>query len=213
MGQLIAMPDDPCDTVLRLLPWHATATLDPSDEQVVERHLAGCAMCRAELVRERALAVAVRSAAPAAAGGWDAVRALLDRAEPRPRRRARARPRPRLDSGGQHAWRWIAGAQFAALLVLGTLVAWPPQRDEGYRALGDPAAVRAGNALVMFRPETSEAALRGLLAEADARLVDGPTAAGAYVIALPGDGAALARLRARRAVTLAEPIDRGGPAR
>ncbi|TCP31045.1 zf-HC2 domain-containing protein [Sphingomonas sp. BK235] len=209
MGQLIAMPDDACGAVLRLLPWHLTGTLDAADEELVGRHLAGCATCRAELARERALATAVHTAEPRAGDGWAGMSALLDRAEPRPRQRARAWVRRSGALGSQRTWRWIAGAQFAALLVLGTWVALPSQRAPAYRALGDASQVRAGNALVMFRPETSEAALRRSLAEADARLVDGPTASGAYVIALPGDGTALARLRAQPAVTLAEPIERG----
>ena len=209
MGQLIAMPDDACEAVLRLLPWHVTGTLDAADEELVGRHLAGCATCRAELARERALATAVHTAEPRAGDRWAGMSALLDRAEPRSRQRARAWVRRSGALGSQHPWRWIAGAQFAALLMLGTWVALPPQRAPGYRALGDASQVRAGNALVMFRPETSEAALRDILAGADARLVDGPTAAGAYVIALPGDGTALARLRAQSAVTLAEPIERG----
>lgn len=209
MGQLIAMPDDACGAVRRLLPWHLTGTLDAADEELVERHLAGCAACRAELVRERALATTVRTADLTAGEGWAGMSALLDRADPRSRQRARAWVRRSGALGSRHTWRWIAGAQFAALLVLGTWVALPPQRAPAYRALGDASVVRAGNALVMFRPETSEEALRRLLAGADARLVDGPTASGAYVIALPGDGTALARLRAQPAVTLAEPIERG----
>ncbi len=209
MGQLTAMPDDACDATLWLLPWHVTDTLDAADGERVGRHLAGCARCRAELARERALATAVHTAEPGAGDGWVGMSARLDRAEPGPRHRARAWARRSGVPGSQHTWRWIAGAQFAALLVLGTWVALPPQRAPAYRALGDASQVRAGNALVMFRPETSEAALRRLLAGADARLVDGPTAAGAYVIALPGDGTALTRLRAQSAVTLAEPIERG----
>jgi hypothetical protein len=212
VGQLIAMPDDPCAAPLRLLPWHATGTLDATDEDLVQRHLAGCPACRAALVHERALAAAVRAAAPGAEHGWDGMRALIDRAEPGQRRPARAWARRPGRSGSPRVWRWVAGAQFAALLVLGTIVALPPQRDGAYHALGDASAAPTGTALVMFRPETSEATLRGLLAGAGARLVDGPTAAGAYVIALPGDGAALARLRAQPAVTLAEPVG-GGSAR
>ncbi|MGK6325412.1 zf-HC2 domain-containing protein [Sphingomonas sp. DT-51] len=204
------MPDHSCDAALQLLPWHVTGTLDAADEQLVQHHLAGCATCRTELARERALAAAIRADAPAASGGQTIV-AVPGGVALRPRARGWMR---RLDTAhGRPVWRRVAVAQFAALLVLGTLLGLPSQRAVTYRALGDAPAAGSGNALVMFRPDTSEATLRHLLAAADARLVDGPTAAGAYVVQLPGDGTALTRLRAQPAVMLAEPIGRGNGGR
>jgi hypothetical protein len=82
-----------------------------------------------------------------------------------------------------------------------------------YHALGAPPAAAAGNVLVMFRPDTPEASMRHVLQVADARLIDGPTTAGAYVLHVPLSerGQMLARLRARGEVTLAQPLDPTGP--
>jgi hypothetical protein len=65
--------------------------------------------------------------------------------------------------------------------------------------------------MVMFRPNTSEQDLRRILTDADARVVDGPTSAGAYVLVVPTAVRAqtLAKLRAQTEVVLAQPIDAG----
>ena len=66
-----------------------------------------------------------------------------------------------------------------------------------------------GNVIVVFRPDVRESEMRRLLKDNDARLVDGPTAANAYVLHIPDAerGAALARLHSDTAVVLAEPLD------
>ncbi|RZM07374.1 MAG: hypothetical protein EOP68_14020 [Sphingomonas sp.] len=102
----------------------------------------------------------------------------------------------------------MVAAQFVAVLALGaqTLTQRSDGRPGAYHVLGDAGATRSGNVLAMFRPEASEAAFRRALQASGARLVDGPTASGAYVLAVPGD-AALARLRRDADVTMAEPIE------
>jgi hypothetical protein len=63
--------------------------------------------------------------------------------------------------------------------------------------------------IVIFRPDVTEAEMRGALRAANARLVDGPTAADAYVLTTPAAqrSAALALLKARHEIVLAEPMD------
>ena len=96
------------------------------------------------------------------------------------------------------------------LLVVALLVQRPPEAAP-YRALGEApaAAARIGNVLVMFGPSTSEPGLRRALEASHARLVDGPTSTGAYILSVAPEqrAAALAILRAQPGVTLAEPID------
>ena len=67
----------------------------------------------------------------------------------------------------------------------------------------------AGNMIVMLRPNTSEQVLCRTLTNTGAQVVDGPTAAGAYVLSVPiaERAQALARLRAQTEVVLAQPID------
>ena len=99
--------------------------------------------------------------------------------------------------------------------MLGLAVARPGADDEGrYRTLSSRAAAQGtqGNLVVSFDPATPERELRRILQASGARVVDGPTASDAYVLAVAPAQAApvLRRLRAESAVTLAERLDTGG---
>jgi len=63
--------------------------------------------------------------------------------------------------------------------------------------------------VVIFRPDTTERQMREALRASNARLVDGPTQADAYVLQIPAARRelALATLRARHEIVLAQPID------
>ncbi|GAA0296504.1 hypothetical protein GCM10009087_02840 [Sphingomonas oligophenolica] len=207
MGNVVHLRRDRHDEALKLLPWYMTGRLDPADKARVGAHLAMCPACRAELAAERRLRDGVARLAIDMELDWAAFR------------RARAvRPHSRLAGAVGAALRrrmsrpaalgWLVAAQ-AALLLVAMPVAPPAGRPAPYRALGAAAQPVAGNIVVMFRPETSEHDLRRVLTLSGARLVDGPTAAHAYVVRVPeaGRGTALATLRAQAAVMLAEPID------
>ena len=119
--------------------------------------------------------------------------------------------RRRLSSAWGRAGQAAVAAAAAVALVL--YVA-PSQQDGEYRLLGSEASGQPGNAIVLFAPDTAERDLRAALEQAGARLVDGPTASGAYIVRLPDNrrAEALEGLRARPQVVLAEPIDAaGGP--
>jgi anti-sigma factor RsiW len=182
-----------------LLPWHVNGTLEPGETALVEAHLAECAECRMEVAANRALRelyaatpVPAERARPAllnAVGGssWQLVRR-------------------RLSSG------WSKAAQLAlaaaATVAVVTLVA-PRQNEIQYRLLGSDEPATPGNAIVLFSPDTAERDLRAALDEAGARLVDGPTASGAYIVQVPAErrASALEGLRTLPQVVLAEPID------
>lgn len=198
---------DPHQAVQQLLPWLLAGTLEGAERTLVERHLQGCAQCAADLAWQRRL----RAAAAAPDAAFDADRAL---AQLLPRLGPQASPVGRLArwrraAAANGAWlKWTVAAQLAAIGVLSLQLAG--QRDADYRALGGmPRA--DGNAVVMFRPETTERDMRRILQASGARVVDGPTVTDAYVIALPPARAhaALARMRAERAVTLAQPLAAG----
>jgi hypothetical protein len=207
MTEPIIPADDRHEDVQRLLPWYVTDRLDPAERAGVAAHLETCADCRAELAIERRLAAAVAGQRDEVAPDWNRFAARLD-AQPQtpPRRRTRdAFAGLRRAAGRPGTLRWVVAAQFAAVAVLGgALVA--ERRPGAYQALGDQAEMRGGNALVMFDAGMSEAAFRRTLQARRARLVDGPTAAGAYVLDLP-EGE-LVRLRGDAGVTMAEPIER-----
>ena len=207
MADIISFRDDPHHDAERLLPWYATGQLDAQDAAALEAHLAGCAPCRALLERERRLQGAVASLPLQPDLGWEK---LQRRLAPAPRDRM---PVPLFTPRWPQALAAFAAAQ--ALLLAGAVMIFrpaPPQAD--FRTLGAPStSATPGNLLIMFRPDISEEELRFTLDRAGARLVDGPTAAGAYVLRVDPArrDAALADLRTRRGVTLAQPIDSDPP--
>jgi len=203
MGDLHHLRGDPHEATQHLLPWYVTGAIAPGDLLLIETHLPHCEDCRAELAAERRLHAAIADLPAAAPGGWE--RLAADLGAPAPPQRL---PRRFAVRAG-----WMLGAQ-AALLLLGVGVVLhyrqpSAPRDDAYHALGSSAARPTGNMLVMFAPETHAESLRRAIAASNARLVDGPTAAGAYLLAIAPDrrDAALARLRADPAVVMAEPVD------
>jgi len=78
-----------------------------------------------------------------------------------------------------------------------------------YHALSANRAPAVGNIVVIFTPDTRERDLTEALQAARARVVDGPTASHAFVISVASAdrSAALASLKARRDIVLAEPVE------
>jgi hypothetical protein len=214
MAKIIRLHDDPHEQAQRLLPWYANHTLDAGEAAAVEAHLAGCAECRADLEAERALALQVANLKVDAGSGWEAMRERIESRGPRAARGGAIAMRPFL--GRPVPLGWALAAQVAiAVAVFG--LSWSPQQtasDPAYHALGaKPAAVATGNVIVIFRPDTPEAAMRDTLVHSRARLIDGPTASNAYVLRVDPQGrsAAIAALRASQHVVLAEAIDADAP--
>jgi len=119
-------------------------------------------------------------------------------------------------AANQSTWlRWAAVAQCAVIVGLLVLLARPDSAPTEYRAMGAadaPSGASAANLVVQFQPETSEHALRAALQAQDARIVDGPTVTGAWLLAVPPAtrDQVLQALRADPSVKLAESIDKGG---
>lgn len=112
-------------------------------------------------------------------------------------------------------WAWVAGALVAqAAILVGAFVLIGPVRDvraptADYKALSASTQDDAANIVLMFHPDTREAAVREALASVGGRVVGGPNAAGAWMIRVPHAtrDAALPRLRARPDVKMAEALD------
>jgi anti-sigma factor RsiW len=214
MGHVVIFPADRHQEVQQLLPWYAAGTLDEADRALVDSHLGDCAECREELGTEPALKAALASASPDAETSWESLR-MRARTIPAPRRSRR----PWVAAGRKLArperLKWVVAAQFVGLVVLGmaALPTAPAARQGDYRALGDAPTGRTGNVLAMFRPDARVAEVRRSLEASGARLVDGPTPAGAYLLEVPGgqNGRQLAALRNDPNVTMAEPIEEAPP--
>jgi hypothetical protein len=203
--------------VQQLLPWLPTGTLDSAELAMVQLHVQSCAQCQADLALQRQF----RAAAPAPDAALDADRGfaqLLPRLGPQSSSsssssssRVDVLNRWRKAVAANSAWlKWTAVAQLAAIGVLSMMLARHGNDDASYRALG-ATAPGAGNAVVVFRPDTLEQDIRRILQAGGARVVDGPTVTDAYVLALPPSQAraALARMRMESAVTLAQPLTDG----
>lgn len=120
-----------------------------------------------------------------------------------------------LDAFGGGGWRnWALAAQGVVIAGLGVLL-WPAvggqSADERatpvYRALGS-GAVAAPDVVVMFQPEARLADVQRVLQASGARIVDGPTVTGAYLVDVEAARIPqlLVVLRADPAVRLAEPL-------
>ena len=205
------------DEAQRLLPWLATGALDEEEREWVERHLVSCEDCREELARLEALRKACAEQCEADAASFEDV----DRAWQRMRRKlpsAGKRPagwREALRLHGVRTPRWVAGAlaaQAVLLVAFGALIFWPQRTERTYHTLSSTPASNAGNLVIMFDPQLSEARMRRLLDASDARIVDGPNEAGAYVLAVPASRIETVRdaLRAAPGVVMVESLASGG---
>jgi len=198
-----------------LLPWFLTGTLDETESRLVDGHLQTCAACRGEFEWERQLREANNVALP----GRDVERAL---AALRARLPAPARTTPSWRARLQ-VWRenvlprpwlgWALAAQTA--MIAGLVVVLASTRvqtaDEAhtYRALSRPAAAEPARLVVAFAPHTEVAELRRVLLANGARIVDGPTAADAYILAVAPEklDAAVQQLRAEKSVLLVQSLE------
>jgi anti-sigma factor RsiW len=198
--------EDPHEQAQLSLPWLLSGTLEGEELAQVEAHVNSCPLCQADLAWERTL----RGAGEAPAPALD-VEAALQRLAPRLDQRP-ARPGflgrwKAAVAANDMAWlRPVAAFQLAVIAVLGLLLAQPRDTAD-YRTLGTPAHAQA-SLVVVFDPGTPERELRRILQDSGARVVDGPTVTGAYVLDVPPAGTqrALQKLRGEPAVTLAQPL-------
>jgi anti-sigma factor RsiW len=215
MGRIIRFEPDRHRETQTLLPWYVTGQLQDEERARVDAHLRDCPECQAELRLERRLAGAVAELPFEADHSWSELsRRIAAEGEPRPG--PLARMRRALAAPGRAGW--AIAAQFV-IVVAGLSLVLPFARAPGskspsapppaYHALGAARPQPAGDVIVVFQPQAKSADLTRALRDSGARLVDGPTAADAYVLDVPlaQRRAALARLRADSAVSLAEPVD------
>ena len=189
-----------------LLAWYVTGKLEPDEHARVGAHLAGCAECQRDLAFQRKLEAGIAAMPVDVEQGWTRLRELAEAEHIAPVRRA-----PRFGREGVGFLGWGVAASLAVALGATLMPSASTQlaQNGSYHALGAAPTATPGNMIVIFRPDATEADMRGALRAAGARLVDGPTAADAYVLATPAAkrAAALALLKARHEIVLAEPVD------
>jgi hypothetical protein len=230
-GRIVNIETSAHQAVQELLPWFVLDKLDSTESDMVREHLAGCPQCRADADWQRKLRAAEPepATAPDLGAAWMRMQDRLDAA---PARQAPARSSKGASLAAaivtvitsairrlipeRGAWMpWALAAQFGIIAGLSLMVAHLDGESAAYRAasfhaLGTPDNT-AGNIMVMFRPDTSEQELRGLLQASGARVVDGPTATGVYLLNVDDGRLAMTvkSLRAQHEVTLVEPLVAG----
>ncbi len=209
MAEIFPLRPSEHDTVQKLLPWHVNGTLAADEAARVEAHLQQCAECREDLDAEHGLARDVALLPLHVDEGWQAMALRIGDAPASANEGVSGLLRRRIPAG------WAVGGAIAASIAL-TLAAvslrQPSVADQTFHTLGSPASSKAGQLVVLFRPDTSERQMRALLAAQGARVVDGPTAAGAYVLRVDGRSPsdAIGALRLSDQVVLAEPLTSDG---
>ena len=202
----------------RLLPWLVNGPWTTTSARWSSAHVDGCVDCRSELAQLRALQRGLRRS-PHGVDADAAIPRRRSRLAPPARAAAAAACRPSACRGGAPCARVDDGAALAAL------ARWPrsarccwcwrapggrEQPPTPYRTLGDlPAAAgSAGKLGHGVRSAPGRGADAQLLRASQARIVDGPNEAGAYVLAVPAARLASVRdaLRAAPGVTLVESL-------
>ena len=205
MAEIVPLRPSEHDAVQQLLPWHVNGTLAAEETARVEAHLAECEECRHDLSRERELAREVALLPLDVDEGWQAMTMRLpDQISKRPGGRL-----PLFSRAGPVGWA-VGGALAASVAFAVAIVGLqqPLAPAQTFHALGSAGAAAPGQVIVLFRPDTTAQQMRALLAAQRARVVDGPTAAGAYVLRVDGrsPAEAIGALRRSSEVVLAEPI-------
>ena len=198
-----------------LLPWYVAGTLPPDEHAAIAAHVEGCALCQHEVESLRLFHATYAEREPAADPGPAFARlAARMRQDARDSAASWARPAWTLPRWllGSPVWTAVAAVVVASIVAL--LATEADQNGAPYRTLGAAATSAApadGDArfAVVFDPGTTESRLREIVRESGARVVDGPTASAAWVLATTHEQApaALAALRAAKGVVLAEPLE------
>lgn len=201
-------------TVQELLPWFVMDRLSHDEADLVQRHLRLCTQCQADIEWQRKLQAATRPKSNALPDVELALARLRPRLLTRKPRRAST-----ISRVFQKFWRssvpwmgWILAGQAVALAGCIFLLAVRFDNGAAYRTLG---ALGTGgtqaNVVAMFKPETSEAQLRGILQKTGARIVDGPTVGDFYLLNVPNAQLmqAINTLHAEPAIVLVEPLASG----
>lgn len=197
-AQIVELDASVHQKVQKLLPWAVLGKLPEAEQAMVAEHTVACAHCREDLEWQRKL----QAVQPEAGASPDLEGAL-----------ARLAPRLEQRRAGAGTRGWMRWALVAQLLVIAGLAGQVLRQPAQYRLLGAAATAGAGaaNMIVVFKPDTSEGQLRAILRAGAARVVDGPTATGAWLLKVPPGALAgsVAGMRAHAQVQLAEALQDG----
>ena len=177
MAEIFSLRPSEHDAVQKLMPWFVNGTLSAAEAGRVESHLAECGECREDLAFERQLARGVAELPLNADDGWKAMQLRMAEEAPPVRATGTVRLLRRRVPVGWAMAGSLAASVALALVVVGLRPSAAPQQT--YHTLGSAAADTQGQVVVLFRPDTTAQQMQVILTAQNARLVDGPTSAGA----------------------------------
>lgn len=210
MAEIFSLRPSEHDAVQKLMPWFVNGTLSAREARRVETHLAECGECREDLAFERQLAHEVAMLPLNADEGWKAMQLrMAEEAAPARATGPMRLFRRRVPVGWAMAGSLAASVALALVLTSAQL---RPAPQQTYHTLGSAPASSQGQIVVLFKPAMTERQMRTVLTAQNARLVDGPTASGAYVLHVDGGNPAdaIKALRQSSYVLLAEPLAQDG---
>ncbi|MGH8124201.1 MAG: zf-HC2 domain-containing protein [Rudaea sp.] len=200
-----------------LLPWFVMGTLDADEHEEVCEHMRSCAACRRDLEWHRQLREAHNDPLPKrdVDGAFAALRARLPASVVTP-----------VSAGGLRSiWQrwgfdrpfigWALALQSVVIVGLASVLAFGygkigTDQSRLFHTLGRPApTVAPARLVVVFAPQATQTEMRRVLLASETRIVDGPTAADAYILAVAPARAqhALQMLRAEPSVLLIQSLD------
>jgi len=205
MADIFRLHGSSHDKIRAILPWYVNGTLKADEADMVDAHLAECADCRAELDHERALASGIANLPLDVEQGWSDMKRRMARGAAIPAEDRSAFFQRKVSLGWALAGPIAAAA--AIVLMVGSDTLLSPS-DSTFHALGSQVPQTSGNLVVLFRPDTTVQQIQVMLTANEARVVDGPTAAGAYVLHVDQKARdqVLVRLRQSSRIVLAEPV-------
>ncbi|MEJ2085538.1 MAG: zf-HC2 domain-containing protein [Acidobacteriota bacterium] len=216
------------------LPWYVNETLQDSELQQVERHLATCVVCRSELAYQRKLSELIAESEDfplSSERGWQEILQRIETEDSRSSHRSATNSHwlqvpSRLWRQTTPGVRGALLVQAAAILLLVGFAVTGIFRSRGgtsepsYHTLSKEVAPVADSRFriqLVFVPDTPEIEVRSVVASIGGDIVAGPSPLGVYTVAttLPEDGSVtgeslLIRLREYDSVVFAEPATPGG---
>jgi hypothetical protein len=199
-----------------LIPWYLNGTLGARERQRVEGHLQECSTCRDELARERRIYEAMTvepSVEYMPAPSLKRLQAAISG------RGAEHPASPPAVVRRLLSWRGLAAASIVVAAVAAAFLTadrWGHSGGADYHTVTTPTARPQGEVIrAVFAPTIMLVGLQGILAEAQLRIISGPTEAGVYSLAATSGrpvSASLALLRNHPEVRFAESTQREQPA-
>jgi hypothetical protein len=222
---------------IELIPWLVNGRLPASDVAWLERHVQQCEVCRNEVAAQRALRQAVRQDASnieyAPHAALQKLWARIDQpdvatafVESSVERSPSVSSSPVRESVRSLTARWRVAAGVILVVGVGLFAAvsrgiYVPGFAPEYRTATANGVVpdRAGQIRAVFSPTLTVDDLTRIVSTANLKIIDGPSAAGVYTLAMQsGQGQSmadvLARMRSDPRVRFAEPVvaeSRGPP--